>query len=67
MVSPNGFFIAAGGKRGEIWIWNRDAKLIAQLPHSRKILSMVFLPDNERIVAVVDGGEIHIWNLRGCF
>ncbi|EKM58866.1 uncharacterized protein PHACADRAFT_248966 [Phanerochaete carnosa HHB-10118-sp] len=63
--SPNGAFLAAAGRYGEVIIWGPKARqFVVKFQTSVQYLSgLKWLPDNRRLLSYADEGPLHLWNV----
>jgi WD40 repeat protein/serine/threonine protein kinase len=69
--SPDGQRIAAGGKEGGLFIWERDPerpqrqwKFRALASQTKQVLTVCFSPDGGRIVTGGSDGPAEVWDAR---
>ncbi|BBM81854.1 serine/threonine-protein kinase [Candidatus Uabimicrobium amorphum] len=62
-ISPDGQWIAAGGKNGSCQIWHMSShKKVAQFAYSKKVSAATFDPHNQYLVTAVEN-RIHLANI----
>jgi WD40 repeat protein len=63
--SPDGQWLAAGGRGGEVLLWNVATRtLAAKLPdHASEVRSVAFSPDGATLAVGDDGRIIHLWSV----
>ncbi len=65
--SPNGQYLAAAGKNGQVYVWNfkQPGQFTAFLAHSGPINSLSFTPDSQRLLTAGQDGTMRLWDLGG--
>ena len=62
--SPDGRFLAAGGRDGKILLYQRLTKRQFWLQSKLPIWSLVFSPDSQTLAVGEYGGKVRFWDLR---
>ncbi|MEM9540748.1 MAG: WD40 repeat domain-containing protein [Cyanobacteria bacterium P01_E01_bin.42] len=66
IFSPNGKFIASGGKDKKVILWNKSGEKIAELEnHYKSITTLVFSPDSKILASGSEDNTIKLWSIKG--
>ncbi|MCI4668594.1 MAG: WG repeat-containing protein [Bacteroidia bacterium] len=65
--SPNGSWLAAGGKDGKIFLYNMRSMVLANIFNTRikEIQALCFSPNSKRIAAGGIQSELEVWSISG--
>ncbi len=58
--------IATAGSDGHIRLWKLDGRLVRELDgHTKRVVSVAFSSDGERLVSASEDGTARVWSLEG--
>jgi WD40 repeat protein len=63
-ISPNGNMIAGFSKDKSIKIFDREGKLLFEIPEQKKIWKIAFSPNEKFLATTYDDNKTLIWNLK---
>ena len=65
VLTTDGTLIAAGGKNGDVWIWNLENQELVTCfkAHNSIVLGLAFSPDGKKLATGGNERAIHLWDL----
>src|SRR3989440_3585479 len=65
-ASPDGQYWAAGGRRGEVWVWKEAGRMLHLVwqAHTDIIRALSFSPDGRRLASGGQDGLVKLWDVE---